>query len=159
MIARLKLWWSGRDMREQSLIGVMLGLISLFVVWFAVITPLNRARAEAVQRLSIAATDAGRITQIVDRIDTARRLPAPPLTGGITLSIGAMAAANGFTLARLDQSGPSRATIGIVSARPKALFTLLAQLERQGIIVERLTLRANSDATLFVDGVLRARSR
>jgi hypothetical protein len=62
-------------------------------------------------------------------------------------------------LSRLDAQAPDRVVISIAAARSPALFTWLAGLRQQGVIVERLTLRTNSDATLAVEGTLQVRAR
>ena len=51
------------------------------------------------------------------------------------------------------------ATVAIDAARPQALFGWLVRLEESGLLVERLRAQANSDRTLAVEAVLRARGR
>ena len=67
--------------------------------------------------------------------------------------------ASGFTLSRLDPLDGDHVTIAISTARSPALFKWLGVLDNEGIIVDKLTLRPNSDATLAVEGVLRVRGR
>ena len=74
-------------------------------------------------------------------------------------TIRAAADSGGFTLSRLDAQGPDRFAIGIPAIRSPALFGWLRALEQQGIIVDRITVRTNSDATLSVEGIARARGR
>ncbi len=159
MIDRVRDWWQGRSDRERWMLGVMLALLAILVLWFAIIAPLNRARAAAEQRLSVATEDAGRVAAAAGAMKIARRDAQPMLNVALPVAIGQAAEANGFTLARLDPIGGDRATIGISTARGPALFTWLNALEKQGVIVEKLTLRTNSDGTLAVEGVLRTRAR
>ena len=74
-------------------------------------------------------------------------------------TVGQAAQGAGFTLSRNDAQGPDRVVIGISSARSPAFFAWLASLQGQGVIVEKLTLRTNSDATLSVEATLRVRAR
>lgn len=159
MMYRARDWWMGRSDRERMMLGVMLGLIAVLLLWLVVIRPVDLARASAEQRLFVATEDAGRIAAVTDAMKVARRTAPPPLNVALPVAIGQAAERNGFTLSRLESVGSDRATIGISTAKGPALFAWLGALEQQGIIVDKLTLRTNSDATLGVEGVLRVRAR
>ncbi len=159
MIARSLLWWSGRSERERMLLGVMGALIGLLLFWLLVIGPLDAARARAEQRLELATQAAGRVAAVADGVRQARRIAPATLSAALPTAVGEAAQGAGFTLSRLEGQGPDRVVIGIATARSPALFSWLAGLRRQGVIVERLTLRTNSDATLSVEGTLRVRAR
>ena len=159
MIERARIWWDGRSERERWLLGVMGGLLAVAFVWLGVIRPLDGARVRADQRLDTATRDSGRVTAALHAITAAQRETSAPLTAPLPSIVGADATGAGFTLSRLDAQGTDRIAIGISSARSRALFGWLAGLRKQGIVVERMTLRTNSDATLAVEGVLRARGR
>lgn len=159
MIAQALLWWSGRSERERILLAVMGGLIALLLFWLLVIRPLDVAQASARQRLELATQAAGRVAAVADSVRQARRLAPASLSAALPTAVGEAAQGAGFTLSRLDAQGPDSVVIGISTARSPALFTWLAALRQQGVIVERLTLRTNSDATLAVEGTLRVRAR
>lgn len=159
MTYRLRDWWMGRSDRERVMLGVMLALVAVLLLWLIAIRPVNAARATAEQRLFVATEDAGRIAAVAQAMTVARRTAPPMLNVALPVAIGQAAERNGFTLSRLDPIGTDRATIGISTARGPALFAWLGALEQQGIIVDKLTLRTNSDATLGVEGVLRVRAR
>lgn len=158
MIAAARDWWAGRDQRERLLLSVMFALIGVLFLWLAVIRPINSGRETAQIRLNAASLDAGRIAAVADALNRARKTAPPSLTVTLPVAVGQAAEANGFTLSRLDGEG-DEVTIAISSARAQALFTWLRALEQQGIIVDKLTLRTNSDATLAVEGVVRTRGR
>lgn len=153
------LWWSGRSEREQIMLGVMGALFALLLVWLVLIRPIDAAKARAVQRLDVATLAGGKVAAVADRVRVSRAQPAPALSAVLPVVVGKAAEGAGFTLSRLDPQGPDRVTIGISTARSPALFAWLSLLGQQGVIVERLTLRTNSDATLAVEGVLRVRAR
>lgn len=158
MIANARDWWAGRDQRERLLLGVMFALIGVLFLWLAVIRPINSGRDAAQIRLNAASLDAGRIAAVAEALTRARKTAPPSLTVTLPVAVGQAAEANGFTLSRLDGQG-EHVTIAISSARAQALFIWLRALEQQGIIVDKLTLRTNSDATLAVEGVVRTRGR
>jgi general secretion pathway protein M len=159
MIDRARDWWMGRSERERWMLGVMFALIGVLILWLAIIRPIDSARTSAQLRLDAATTDAGRIAAVAEGVRRARVSTPPALTGTLAATVGQAAEANGFTLARLDPQANDRVTIAISTARSPALFTWLGVLEKQGVIVDKLTLRTNSDATLAVEGVLRVRGR
>ena len=153
------LWWSGRSERERVMLGVMGVLIVILLFWLAIIRPIDTAKANALQRLDAATVAAGKVTAVADRVRQSRALSVPTLSSPLPVAVGQAAEGAGFTLSRLDAQGPDRVNIGISTARGPALFGWLAALGRQGVIVERITLRTNSDATLAVEGTLRVRAR
>ncbi len=159
MMARAIDWWAGRSERERWMLGVMFALLGLVLLWLLIIRPIDGARARANLRLAAATTDAGRIAAVAEGIRRARASAPPVLAIPLPAAVGQAAEANGFTLARLDPQGGDRVAIAISTARSPALFTWLAALEKQGVIVDKLTLRTNSDATLAVEGVLRVQGR
>jgi general secretion pathway protein M len=159
MIAQALLWWSGRSDRERVMLGIMGGLVGLMLFWLVIIRPIDNALADARQRLDVAAESSGRVAAVADGVRQARRLAPASLSASLTTAVGQAAEGAGFTLARLDAQGPDRAIFTISTARSPALFGWLAVLQRQGVIVEKMTLRTNSDATLAVEGTLRVRAR
>jgi len=141
------------------MLGVMFGLMAVLVVWFALVRPIDDARERGELRLAAATADAGRIAAISEGIRRARASTPPVLAVPLPAAVGQAAEASGFTLSRLDPLSGDQVTIAISTARGPALFKWLGVLDNQGIIVDKLTLRPNSDATLAVEGVLRVRSR
>ncbi len=141
------------------MLGVMIVLLGLVFLWLAVVAPINAARVQATQRLDSATADAARLDAIAADMRHARASASATIAPDLGRAIRDAADAGGFTLSRLDAQGPDRFAIGIPAIRSPALFGWLRTLDRQGIIVDRITLRTNSDATLSVDGIARARGR
>lgn len=151
MISALRIWWQGRSRREQWLLGVMLVLLGGTILWLGVYRPveagLAAARArhdEAVALVAATRADAEAFT----RLGRASRSAAP---ANLAAFVTADAVAAGFTAAVVTPAGDRRATVSIPSARPAAAGAWLAGLEAKGIVVERLSARANSDPTLAID--------
>lgn len=158
MMAQARLWWSGRSGRERWLLGTMATLFAVMFVWLAVIRPLDSARLRAALRLDAATLDAGRIRAVADAM-RAQRGGVATLNAALPVVVGQAASSAGFTLGRLDGQGANRVDFAIATARSPALFAWLDSLEREGVIVDRINLRTNSDGTLGVEGVLRTRGR
>ena len=154
-MAAVRLWWSARSPREQSMLGVMLALAALVLLVVAVILPLDAARSRAEARLQAATRDAGLIATTTDRLHRRRAAAAPALTVALPTALGAAAEAGGFSLSRVEAAGNARATFAIAAVRSASLFAWLGGLERAGILVDRLTVRPNGDGTIAVEGAAR----
>ena len=158
MTARLRQIWAERSTRERQLLLVMFALLSVVVLVFGIIRPLSNAKAAAYDRLDRVTLDGGQIAAAAETLRDARKGAPAPLTGTLVLAVSQSATAAGFTLQTLDPQGDDRVGIQLTSAKSPALFAWLRALSQQGVFVERMTVRTNSDATLAVEGTLRKRS-
>lgn len=159
MRAAFERWSAIRTLREQRLLLVMFGLLGVVIVWLGVIRPVGDGLSDARERHGHAVTELAQITaraEALRAIDSGETLVlAAPLATVIEQSAGAA----GFTPSSIAPQDSGRVAVAIGSVRPIAFFAWIGGLERQGIIVERLSARANSDPTLSVDVTLRARGR
>jgi general secretion pathway protein M len=151
-------WWRARTPREQRLLLIMAALLVLVLGWLLVIRPLSdaldsakRRHGAAVEALAEARVHAEAAGRRRDRRPTRSPLPVDAL-------IGRTATEAGFAGARIAGQGPARATVAIDAARPQAFFAWVALMERSGLIVDRLSARANNDRTLAVEAAFRARA-
>jgi len=150
-------WWAARTLREKRLLLAAAVLLSLVLVWLAVIRPLMDARAAAEARLNAAVTDLararGELAAMQQGAAGAGAAAVPlPIDSFLTQSAGEQ----GLTNIQVIASGPNRATISLAQVRPPAFFGWIGQLEARGVIVESLSARPNPDQTIAVEAVLRA---
>ena len=157
MIAQARLWWSGRSTRERLLLGVMAALFAALFVGLGIVRPLDTARSAAALRLDAATLEAARVRAVADALRSSTR-PAASFVS-LPAGVASSAATAGLTLARLDVQGANTVAFTIAPVRSQALFAWIDALDRQGVMVEKIALRTNSDGTLSVDGVLRTRTR
>ena len=158
MTERFKAWWALRTTREQRLLLVMFALMAVVIVWLGVIRPVTDALASARERHATAVTRLAEIRAAAEAYRELRRSAPPPLAVPLATVIAQSAAEAGFQPTAITPDGASRVTVSLASARPIALFSWVAQLEAQGIMVERMTAKSNSDPTLGVELVLRGRA-
>ncbi len=159
MTGRVRAWWGLRSLREQRMLLLMAALLLPTLAWLLVVRPLDDALGAARGRHERAVIDLAVARGQAERI-AALEGGARPAEAALATVIGRRAAEAGFAEARVTNDTSRRATIAIDAARPRALFGFLAALERRdGLIVERMNARANSDATLAADAVIRLRSR
>lgn len=153
MMGQLTDWWRGRSQREQILLGIMMGLFLAVFGWLAILRPIEAGLATARSDNALA----------VERLERVRRDASVLKTKMAYASDTAQAIASrsadeaGFSPTRLDPQSGSRVIIGLSTAKPVALFRWLRTLDAQGVFVEQISLRPNSDTTLAVDATLRAR--
>ena len=160
MIAQVETWWQGRSARERNLLAVLAALLVLMIGWFGIIAPLDRSLASARLRLDTAVLTRGRVLSAAEAMRQARRRASgPAAAAGLTDIVAQSATAAGLVTSRLDMQGEDRVAVALATARSQAFFIWLRALDAEGVIVDHLTVRTNSDATLAVDGVLRRRGR
>ena len=149
----MMLWWQARSERERWLVGTMLVLALVLLVWLLVIRPLSDALDAAKMRHGDAAVALAEAR--------ARTAPAggggPAAAGPVDAIVTRTAAAAGFPGARVAAMGAGRASVSLDAARPQALFGWIAQMEQQGLVVERLRVQANQDHTLSAEMTMAAR--
>ena len=160
MTQALKLWWSLRSTREQRLLLAMAAAIAITLGWLLIVRPADNALADARLRHARALLDEAQAEGQADRIRFLERSAPPPRNAPLAAVIGGRAEAAGFAKARVTADGANRVSIAIEAVRAQAFFGWIADLERRdGLIVERLTARTNSDATLAAEATFRARGR
>lgn len=153
MMGQLTDWWRGRSQREQILLGIMIALFLIVFGWLAILRPIEaglatakKDNALAVERLERVRRDASALkSKMVYAADTAQAI------------VSRSANEAGFSPTRLDPQPGNRVIIALSSAKPIALIKWLKALDAQGVLVEQISLRPNSDTTLAVDATLRAR--
>lgn len=155
MIARLKGWYSGRSPREQRLLGIMMAFLIIVIGWLGVLRPLDTglAQARAEQELAIIRLERVRSDAL------ALEAGGTAATDSAQALVSRLADQAGFSPTRLDPGAEGRVLTGLASAKPVALTRWLEALDAQGVFVEQISIRPNSDATLAVDATFRARAK
>jgi general secretion pathway protein M len=154
MKAQLMLWWRERSRREQRLLLVMLALLAATLLWLGVYRPVQAMLSDARARHAVATVLLGETRARADALQALRGQDAPSLSAPLESIVTQSAVEAGFANAVVAAQGARRVSVSISSVRPAPMFALVAALEARGIVVERLSARANSDPTLAVDMVL-----
>ncbi|NNM77899.1 type II secretion system protein M [Sphingomonas sp. ID1715] len=156
MTARFMAWWRERSLREQRLLLIMFALLGLTILWLGIYRPVESALSAARERHQQAVIALG---EVHAQSDALRAFGGSPAASGPLAPIVTQAATEaGFANAVVAAQGERRVSISIPAARPAPVLGWIAGLEARGIVVERLTARANSDPTLTVDATLAAGS-
>jgi general secretion pathway protein M len=153
MIEATVQWWQARSQREHILLGVMFALLVPVLIWLLIVRPLDAALKTA-RSDHWAASE--RLAQV--RADAeAIKVPSTAASEGAQSIVTRLSSGAGLVPSRLDQGADGRVMLGLSSAKPVALRAWLKALDTEGVFVETITIRPNSDATVSVDAVLRAR--
>lgn len=147
--------WAMMSARERVLILIMLGLLTIVLLWLGIVRPVNDGLAQARADHLIAVDRAGRIDAAVDALRRSS-VATPVLEGALDQVVAQSAGEAGFTLDSQNLVGPDRLAIAIGSARTTALFTWLAALETRGVGVETMTIQPGANGTVSARLMLRA---
>jgi general secretion pathway protein M len=153
MSARLALWWNGLSRREHALLTVAAALLATVLIWAIVWGPVGRAYDSYAADYRAATERQGRVQAKLALLKS----PVPAAVRGTPIDALARdsAAEIGVTLERAEARGEDAATIAIASIRTAALLPWLDGLERQGVIIDQLTVTPAPDRTLSVVADLR----
>ncbi len=155
MIERMTGWWRERSQREQMLLGTMIALFVAVFGWLAVLRPLNAGLTQARENNAAALARLERVRSDALALKEGRAYA----TDTAQAIVGRTASEAGFSPTRLDPQAGGRVIVGFASSKPVALFKWLQTLDAQGVFVEQIGLRPNSDATLAVDATFKARAK
>ncbi|MDB5684066.1 MAG: ral secretion pathway protein [Sphingomonas bacterium] len=159
MIARLTSWWRLRDRREQRLLLIMIALFVIVFAWLGVVRPLGDRLADARERHGRAVLALAAAQDQAERIVALQRSARPPQGLPVGELVSRAAAEAGFTAATVTPAGATAAAVSIPAVRTQAFFAWVADLQRRyGLIVQQLSARTNSDATLAVEVSVRGRA-
>lgn len=156
MKAVIETWWRQLSARERRLVSAMLVLLAVILSWLAVVRPLNSALARAEARHASALTALADLRAARADIERLAARPMPPADETLVTFVGRLATEAGMPLERLEGEGGDQVTLTVKAARPPALLGWVQGLEvRHGLIVERLALTRNDDATVSAQATLR----
>ena len=155
MIENLMRWYRDRSAREQMMLCVMMALLVAVIGWIGILRPVNAGLelSKANHELAIARLE--RVRGDALALESRGAVVSEPAQAVITR----LATDAGFSPTRIDPGADGRVLFALASAKPIALNRWLEALDAQGIFVEQISIRPNSDATLAVDATLRARTK
>ncbi|QTN20487.1 type II secretion system protein M [Brevundimonas sp. AJA228-03] len=133
-------WYAGRSRREQILLAVLGGLLTVAVLWLLILRPLLDARATAIDRIAAYET-------VMVRIRTAGPIAptAASLSGPLETAIPAQAATFGIIPASVTPDGDA-ATVTVTEARYDSVIPWLAGLEASGATLSSVRIDRGSQA-------------
>ncbi len=160
MMALIQPWWRDRSGREQIMLLMMAALLVVIIGWLGVLRPLASARAAATERLAAAEGALGDVRAMTVAIRAAEARARPASTTPVIERIGSRITEAGLTAERLASDSDGRVTMRVPAVKPAILLRWIADIEsRDAIIVDRLAITRNGDATVAADLAFRAARR
>jgi general secretion pathway protein M len=154
MMSSLKSWFIALSSREKIMVAAAGVLAACVIGVYAITLPLLGA-IQSKQLEYNAALE--RKAAIISQVQSAsgaktnvRSLPSGPVQQLISQS----AIEAGFAIDRADAKGADRVEFVMAKAKPNALMTWLNDWEEQGLLVERLDIKAGIDGTVAVTATL-----
>lgn len=148
MTASLRRWFAALSPREQWAVLTAALLAVVTFVWFAVIRPVNDGLADARSRHTTAVLRLAATESQMAALQPLLKAGAPAMTGTLETSVRDRATQAGFVLTTVSPQTNNALLIGIASAKPIALFGWIADMERDGFLVESLSTTDNGDKTI-----------
>jgi general secretion pathway protein M len=136
---------------------VMVAMIVLTIIWFGIFLPMSDGLSSSRTRLNDAVVRLGKAEAERDAIAQLARDKPQPIPGALADYIRQSAGDAGFALSNVAPQGDDRVQIAIPTARPGALFSWIADLERAGVIVATIDVSNNGDQTVAAQILLMKR--
>lgn len=140
-----RLWWSGRTIREQRLLGGLAVAVALVLVWYGLVSPLLSWREASIARYARAVTDHATVQAALGAHPGSGAMDAADMEGRIRQA----AEARALILTAVEPDGAGGWAVSLDSAPPPELFGWIGALEREDrLAVTEFTAIENPDATL-----------
>ena len=154
MIASLTRWWQALSLREQRLVGVAAVLAAAVLLWL-ILRPLLGYLGGLGEEHKLAVERAARVEAKAALVKGAAAPAASSIAGPLDQWLAVSAGDTGLTLDRNEARGDKAATLAIASARAPAVIGWLAQLEAQGLVIDRLAITPGTDGSVGVTAEVR----
>lgn len=156
-MSQLAAWFNARSLRERRLLLAMLALAAVTVVWGLVIIPVRNGLSSSRARYAAAVVRLGEAEAQLRSVKSIQRRQLGPVPLPLADAVRERAAAAGLSLGSVDPQGDGQLRIIIPTARAGAVLTWVAGLEREGILVNELSLTSGAPGTVSASMMLRAR--
>jgi general secretion pathway protein M len=128
---RLTDWWRGLSDRERWMVGGLGAIVAALVLWYGLLTPLNRLAAAAEARQTEAATALRQVQALSEAIGRIERMRAGGRPGPVGEHIRAAAGATGVAIAREQPAADGGMSVWTEPVAAKSLFAWLSALQRE----------------------------
>lgn len=154
MIASLNRWWHALSLREKRLVGVAGALAAAVLLWL-ILRPLATYVYGLGDEHRLAVERAARVEAKAAILKSGARPTVGSVTGPLDQWLALSAGDMGLTLDRNEARGDGAATVSITSARAPAVIGWLAQIEGQGLVIDRLSITPGTDGTVGLTAEVR----
>jgi general secretion pathway protein M len=156
MIDNAKNWFAGLSQREKIMVGIAGLLLAGLVGYYGIARPMFGAMTAAEERYVDAVERQVRIDAKVAALQQPMDGQAAKFSGAMDAFVGQSAGETGIAVASVTPQSDSRVNMVVESAKPTALFGWLARIEREGIVVESLSINPAGNGTISANLTLRS---
>ena len=156
MINNARNWFVGLSQREKILVGFAGLLLAGLVGYYGIARPTFGAMTAAEQRYVDAVEQQARIEAKVAALQQPVDGTVVKFSGAIDAFVGQSAGETGIAVASVTPQSGSRVNMVVESAKPTALFGWLARIEREGIVVESLSVNPTDSGAISATLTLRS---
>lgn len=150
MRARFSNWWDMREPRERILLGVLAGLVSLLVLIFGLLLPIQSARANAAADLDRAKADLVAVSRLSPSEDVAVRTP---FDRSVLITI---ARAQDVKLTRVQPGSDGSVSVWIDDAQTQRLYGFFdTLLSDYAVGLDQVIISADANGRLSAQFVVR----
>jgi general secretion pathway protein M len=154
MMSSLKNWFIALSSREKIMVAIAgilaAGVIGVYAITLPLLGAIQSKQLEYNGALERKAAIISLVQSASGAKTNARSLPSGPVQQLVSQS----AIEAGFAIDRADAKGADRVEFVMAKAKPNALMTWLNDWEEQGLLVERLDIKAGIDGTVAVTATL-----
>lgn len=147
-------WWNTRERREQQLLAVLAGLVSIFLIVFCLILPLRAVTSTAQADLSRAKSDLALVSRLGPTQGAAG--PRAPFDRSVLISV---AQGQNVKITRVQPDGNGSFSVWIDDAQTQALYGFFDDLiGGYTVTLDRVVVSADANGQLsaqFTAGVSR----
>lgn len=145
MISTVTRWWDGREPRERLLLALLSALVTIFLIIFAVILPLQAASATAKSNLVRATSNLA----LVSRLTPTQGSAAGPRAAFDRSVLITVARTQNVKLTRVQPDGEGSFSVWIDEAETRALYGFFSDLIGDyAVTLDRVVVSADANGRL-----------
>lgn len=145
MISTVTRWWDGREPRERLLLALLSALVTIFLIIFAVILPLQAASATAKSDLVRATSNLA----LVSRLTPTQGSAAGPRAAFDRSVLITVARTQNVKLTRVQPDGEGSFSVWIDEAETRALYGFFSDLIGDyAVTLDRVVVSADANGRL-----------
>lgn len=156
MIDKTRNWFTALSQRERILVAVAGLLLAVLVGYYGIARPMYGAMVSAEEDYVAAVERQARIETKVAALAQSADGQAGRFGGTLDAFVSQSAGETGIAVASVTPQSGNRVNMVVESAKPTALFGWLAQIEREGVAVEKLSVNPAGAGTLSATLTLRS---
>ena len=150
----MKQWWEMREPREQMLLGLLGGLIGMFLIVFTIILPVQSAQADAEAELARAQSDLALVNRLAPRLGSGQADATRPFSRSVLIQT---AQAQGIRIARVQPGESGDVAVWVDDIQTQRLYSWLEDMTgNYRVSLDRIVISTNRTGGLSAQFTLQS---